>query len=133
MKKELALIKGHQTVLPNQNIEGLTISKEGKNLIIEYDGDLNLTLRGSINLIINGEVNLLANGPVHIDAPKTDDINHHITLNSRLNKNIWNLPSSIAFREKQARRSKKVYDQVNHLLADTGLDIDQIIQKTREE
>lgn len=133
MKKELTLVKDQKVILPNQDIEGLIISKDDKNLTIEYNGNLNLTLGGSINLVINGEVNLLANGPVHIDAPKTDELNHLITLNSRLNKNICDLPSSIAFREKQAARSKKIYDQVNLLLAESGSSIDQIIQKTEEE
>lgn len=90
-----------------------------------------MSISDSINLIINGDINLLANELVYIDAPKTDDTNCPITLNSRLNKNVCDLPSSIVFREKQTAKSKKVYDQVNFLLAKSGLNIDQIIQKNK--
>jgi|AntAceMinimDraft_18_1070375.scaffolds.fasta_scaffold145704_2 hypothetical protein len=112
--------------------DGLIIQKDTKGITVEYTGDLTLNLKGSMNLIINGAVNLLGNGPINIDAPKTDDTNYPITLNSRCNEGICNLPSSISFRKKAELKAKKAYKQVNYLLLQDGIDVEKVVKIARE-
>lgn len=108
---------------------GLTVIKDDKGLTVNYDGDLALNLKGSINLIVDGDVNLLGNGPINIDAPKTDETNHVISLNSRFNTNIKHLPSSITFRKKAEEKSREALEEVHKMIQDDGVDVPLLIKK----